>query len=127
MTGAKSERIVAVIDDDRSVREAIESLLRSEGYRAAGFASAEAFLSHPRSLEFSCIVLDISLPGISGLELQQHLLTRASRVPIIFVTATSSPQGQTRRQALQSGAAAFLSKPFDDLALLSAVRAAVAP
>jgi two-component system response regulator FixJ len=127
MTGAKGGRTVAVIDDDQSVRDAVESLLRSAGYQAEGFGSAEAFLSCPRRREFCCLVLDVSLPGISGLELQQRLLARGSRVPVVFVTATADPRGQTRRQALQLGAVEFLSKPFDELAMLNAVGAAVAP
>ena len=127
MKDAKGGGIVAVVDDDQSVRDATECFLRSTGYPAEGFASAEAFLSCSHHLEFSCLVLDIGLPGISGLDLQQHLLTQGSRVPVIFVTAATDPQGQSQRQALQSGAIAFLPKPFDELALLSAMRAAVAP
>jgi len=127
MTSAKDGLVVAVIDDDQSVRDAIESLLRSAGYRAKGFASAEAFLRDTPPRQFSCIVLDISLPRLSGLELQRNLLTQRACVPIVFVTATADPQGEIRRQALQSGAVAFLSKPFDEIALLDAVKAAVTP
>ena len=123
LSGTKDERFVAVVDDEQSMREAVESLLRSAGHRCEGFASAEALLACPRLAAVACLVLDIGLPGMDGLELQQRLLHQ--RVPIVFITATTDLLPLRRTQALQAGAIAFLPKPFSEQELLDAVRVAV--
>jgi FixJ family two-component response regulator len=112
-----------VVDDERHVREAIENLLKSAGFRAEGFASAEDFLHAPPFAETLCVVLDMQLPGMSGLQLQRRLCELGMRMPIIFVSATD---GHLREQALRAGALAFLEKPFLDEELLGAVHTAIA-
>jgi FixJ family two-component response regulator len=125
MQGAKDERVVVVVDDEKSIREAAESLLKSAGYRAECFASAEDLLSAGRVRACDCLVLDLVLPGMNGLQLQQRLRKIGVRVPIIFITATADIQGRQRKQALRSGAVAFLHKPFAGQELLDAVRTAI--
>lgn len=118
---------VIVVDDDDAVREAMESLLRSSGWRVTGFASAEDFLRSASPRGVGCLILDINLPGMSGLELQRHLVRGEwQSVPVIFITAHSDRDGRMRQQAMQGGARAFLSKPFLDDVLLDAVRSATA-
>jgi FixJ family two-component response regulator len=123
--GAKDELVVAVIDDEGAMREAVESLLQSAGFCVECFASAEDFLRSPRLSACACLVLDVGLPGMNGLQLQQHLLTLKVQVPIIFITASPDAKGRLRAQALRAGALAFLPKPFLDQELLSLVRTAV--
>jgi FixJ family two-component response regulator len=125
MRGANRERVVVVVDDEKSIREAAESLLKSAGYRAESFASAEDLLSAGRVHACDCLVLDLVLPGMNGLQLQQRLRKLGVRVPIIFITATADIQGRQRKQALRSGAVAFLHKPFAGQDLLDAVQAAI--
>jgi FixJ family two-component response regulator len=117
------EPVIAVIDDDASVREAVGNLLRSDGWQARCFASAEAFLQSPSLAKAACLVLDLGLPGMNGLQLQQQLRHLGSGVPIIFLTAVDD--GAARSKALQHGAVAFLLKPFQAHELLGAVRRAV--
>jgi FixJ family two-component response regulator len=117
---------VAVVDDEAGLRKAIESLLRSAGFRAESFASAEEFLCSRRRARAGCLVLDVRLPGMSGLELQQHLAGTGSDVPIVIITAEEDGGGRMKAQALRAGAVAFLHKPFHDQDLLSAVRSALA-
>jgi FixJ family two-component response regulator len=114
--------IVYVVDDDVSVRESLELLIRREGWLPVLFASADAFLIHARPLEPSCLVLDVSLPGLTGLELQRHLADRVE-IPIIFVTGHGDVPMSV--QAMKAGAVEFLTKPFRDDALLDAVRDAI--
>ena len=115
--------VVSVVDDDESVREAVEGLLRSVGFRVAVFASAEEFLqSHSRQTT-RCLILDLRMSRMGGLELQQQLVRAGHPVPIIILTAHGDDEA--RRQALGAGAVAFLHKPCDGEALLSAVQAAV--
>jgi FixJ family two-component response regulator len=116
-------RAIAIVDDDESVREALKSLMRSVGFNAETFASAEDFLRANCLQTTACLLLDLRLPGISGMELQRQLATTKCRVPIIFVTAHGSET--ERRQALQAGAIDFLGKPFSEDALLDAVHAAL--
>jgi FixJ family two-component response regulator len=123
--GTENEPVVAVVDDERPMREAAENLLRSAGFRAECFASAEDFLQSPRLGAISCLVLDISLPGMNGLQLQLQLRKQGLRVPIVFVTASEDNDGRMRVRAMQAGAIAFLRKPFSEQALLDAVRLAV--
>jgi FixJ family two-component response regulator len=117
--GASSGALVAVIDDDASMCEAISSLLRSAGYRCATFNSAEVFLATGRVSEIDCILLDISMPGMSGLDLHLALSRMMHPAPVIYVTATHD--GGLRERALSQGAAAFLAKTFADEQLLDAI------
>jgi FixJ family two-component response regulator len=98
-------------------------LLRSAGYRAVGFASAEAFLRLPDSIPTECLILDVQLPGMSGLDLQRQLAASGVRVPIVVLTARPDHEGRLRRCALQQGALAFFGKPFAEMDLLRVVRA----
>jgi FixJ family two-component response regulator len=125
MSGTKNERFVAVIDNEQSMREALESLLRSAGYRAEGFASADALLCCAYLDAIDCLVLDIGLPGMDGFQLQQRLCILNVRTPIIFISATADSQASRLEQAMQAGAVAFLRKPFAAQALLDAVEAAL--
>jgi FixJ family two-component response regulator len=117
--------VVAVVDDEEAVREATESLLRSAGFGAETYASAEDFLRSRRHAVVGCLVVDIALPGMTGLELQRYLTASGSRVPIVFITAHDDSDGRMQAQALQAGAIAFLHKPFGDDDLLNAVQVAV--
>ena len=114
--------IVFVVDDDISVREALEALIQFEGWQAETFASAEAFLSSPRVMVPSCLVLDVSLPDLNGLDLQKRLADR-SDMPIIFITGYGDVPMTV--QAMKAGAVEFLMKPFSDETLLSAIRQAI--
>ena len=115
--------IVFVIDDDVSVRESLELLVRYEGWQAETFASATDFLSRPREFVPSCLILDLSLPGFSGLDLQQRIAGERTDMPIIFITGHGDIPSTV--QAMKAGAVEFLTKPFTDDALLSAVRQAL--
>jgi FixJ family two-component response regulator len=110
---------VFVVDDDASMRESLESLIGSAGWQAKTFASAQEFLLHPRLAAPSCVVLDISLPDINGLELQKRMAADRSRIPVIFVTGHGDVPTVVR--AMKDGAVDFLTKPFNDTALLGAV------
>jgi FixJ family two-component response regulator len=114
--------IVFVVDDDVSVRESIEGLIRSEGYEVETFASAEAFLARPRVANPSCLVLDVTLPDLNGLDLQKRLADR-SDMPIIFITGYGDVPMTV--QAMKAGAAEFLTKPFSDEVLLAAIEQAI--
>lgn len=115
--------IVFVIDDDVSVRESLELLIRYEGWQAQIFASATEFLSRPRELVPSCLILDLSLPGFSGLDLQQRIAGERTDMPIIFITGYRDVPMTV--QAMKAGAVEFLTKPFGEDALLSAIRGAL--
>jgi FixJ family two-component response regulator len=114
--------IVFVVDDDISVRESLEGLIRSEGWETEMFASAEAFLARPRVFAPSCLVLDVSLPDLNGLDLQKRIADR-SDMPIIFITGYGDVPMTV--QAMKAGAAEFLMKPFGDEVLLNAIRQAI--
>jgi FixJ family two-component response regulator len=116
-------RIVAVIDDDESVRTALKELLRSVGLPARAFESAEDFLKSGQQQQTGCLIADIRMPGMSGLELQAKLNADRCRIPTIFITAHGDEK--MRMQALRAGAVEFLAKPFDDEALLERVRTAL--
>ena len=116
-------RLIAIVDDDESVREALKSLMRSVGFSVETFASAEDFLQADCLSATACLLLDLRLPGISGLELQRQLGAARRRVPIIFVTAHGNESQQ--REALERGAIDFLRKPFREEALLDAVQSAL--
>ena len=117
--------VVAIVDDQAALREATENLLKSAGLKAVSFASAEDFLQATPLDGAGCLILDVRLPGMSGLELQQRLAADGIHVPIVFITAQEDSDGQMRAQALRSGALAFLRKPFSDEDLLNAVRSAL--
>ena len=121
MSGAPG--IVYVVDDDASVREALSSLLRSMGLEVQAFGSAEEFLVEPVSERPACMVLDVRLPGLSGLELQRALSQRDRTVPIIFITGHGDVPMSVR--AMKAGAVEFLQKPFSDDELVGAIRAAL--
>lgn len=114
---------VAIVDDDESIRTALYSVLGSAGMTARSFASAEEFLGSAQLSETACIILDIRMPGMSGLELQQQLTETGWRIPIIFITA--SEDTKIKSQALNGGAVAFLVKPFDNDVLIANARAAL--
>ena len=116
-------KLVAIVDDDDSVRSALEGLLKAVGLPAHAFASAEEFMQSGQQSETSCLIADIRMPGMSGLELQAKLNAERCRIPIIFITAHGDEK--MRMQALRAGAVEFLAKPFDDEALLETVRAAL--
>jgi FixJ family two-component response regulator len=115
--------VVYVVDDDVSVRESLELLLRFAGWRVETFASAREFLAHPRRPEPGCLVLDVSLPDLDGLELQQRLAGDQTALPIIFITGHGDIPMTVK--AMRAGAIEFLTKPFDDDALLGAIRGAI--
>jgi FixJ family two-component response regulator len=124
----KAQEIVAligVVDDDESVRESISSLLRSAGYQSVLFPSAEAFLASGVVEQPDCLVLDVKMPGLSGLELQQRLFEVKRPKPIVFVTGHADDE--VRDKALKQGAVAFLNKPFSDEDLLGAINSALHP
>jgi FixJ family two-component response regulator len=115
--------IVFVVDDDISVRESLELLIRSEGWEPETFASAQEFLARPLALVPSCLVLDVSLPGLNGLELQKRVAIERADVPIIFITGYGDVPMTV--QAMKAGAVEFLMKPFSEDVLLSAIRNAI--
>jgi FixJ family two-component response regulator len=115
--------IVFVVDDDISVRESLELLICAEGWQPETFQSAQEFLARPRALVPSCLVLDVSLPGLNGLELQKRVAIERTDVPIIFITGYGDVPMTV--QAMKAGAVEFLTKPFNDDVLLSAIRNAI--
>src|SRR5215207_1010451 len=117
------EPIVFIVDDDISVRESLEMLIRSAGSRPETFGSAEAFLARPRVDVPSCLVLDVSLPDLNGLELQSRIATDRLGLPVIFITGYANVPMSVR--AMKAGAVDFLTKPFSDDAMLSATRGAI--
>jgi FixJ family two-component response regulator len=115
--------IVFIVDDDVSVRESLEVLIRCAGWQPEAFASAEEFLSRPRALAPSCLVLDVSLPDLNGLDLQKRVHADRIDMPIIFITAYGDVPMSV--QAMKAGAVEFLTKPFGDDVLLGAIRHAI--
>jgi FixJ family two-component response regulator len=115
--------IVFVVDDDVSVRESLESLLRCEGWQPETYGSAQEFLAHPRVQTPSCLILDVSLPGLNGLDLQKRVVVERSEMPIIFITGHGDVPMTVR--AMKAGAQEFLTKPFNDEVLLTAIRQAL--
>ena len=120
LDGAK---LVAIVDDDELLRSALQGLLKSAGLPARSFASAEEFLDSGQQGHPACLIADIRMPGMSGLELQAKLNAEHCRIPTIFITAHGDEK--MRMQALRAGAVEFLPKPFDDEVLLASVRAAL--
>ena len=118
-----TRQLVAVVDDDQSIQSALKDLLESVGLLSESFGSAEEFLASDQLNQAACLVLDIRMPGMSGLDLQALLKTQGRHIPIIFITARGDTQTKTR--AMKAGALEFLSKPFNDDVLLERVRAAL--
>jgi FixJ family two-component response regulator len=116
-------KLVAIVDDDDSVRGALQGLLRAVGFSSRAFESAEAFLGSGDQREAGCLIADIRMPGMSGLELQARLNAEHCRIPTIFITAHGDEE--MRFEALRAGAVEFLPKPFDDEVLIESVRAAL--
>src|SRR6201990_2993247 len=112
--------IVFVVDDDISVRESLVLLIRCEGWEPETFGSAQEFLERPRALTPSCLILDVSLPGVSGLDLQRSIASERKDMPIIFITGHGDVPMTVK--AMKAGAIEFLTKPFDDETLLNAIR-----
>ena len=117
----RGERLVSIVDDDPSVRSSTRRLLRSSGLRADAFASAEDFLQSGCVEQTGCLLLDLSMPGMGGLELQRRLAESGRLIPIVFLSARASEEEE--RRALQAGASSFLRKPVSKGALLAAIRA----
>jgi FixJ family two-component response regulator len=120
---ASEPPFVSIVDDDESVRESLPDLVRELGFATHVFASAEEFLSSDCADETGCLILDMMMPGMSGLELQQELKLRRRQIPIVFISAQTSDI--VRAQLLEQGAVRFLIKPFSDTALLDALNSAL--
>src|SRR5271163_2123820 len=117
-----NEALIAIVDDDQSFREALESLLKLIGFRTEIFASARNFLDSPQFPNVSCAILDVSMPGMDGLELQRHLVA-THPIPVIFITDVRDTK--TRDQAVQAGAISFLNKPVSEEILIDALNSAL--
>jgi FixJ family two-component response regulator len=123
MSSNQSSRFIAIVDDDNSVQSALQDLIESEGLSTLCFGSAEQFLDSGAQHKAACLIADIRMPGISGIELQAKLRADRCRIPIIFITAHGD--AKMRIQAMRDGAVEFLTKPFDNAVLLETVHAAV--
>ena len=118
-----NQSIVMIVDDDDSIRKAVRRLMKSFGFAVETFASAEEFLGSDRLEKTSCLILDVQMPGMDGLELQERLVASSHTIPIVFITAFND--GRARAQALQAGAVGYLIKPFADDELLNCIHAAL--
>lgn len=114
---------ISIVDDDDSLRRSLGNLLRSLGFRVQEFASAQAFIGAQNARETACLILDVRMPGMTGLDLQRHIAASGWRVPIAFITSHADDDARTR--ALAAGAVAFLSKPFREKEILDAINAAL--
>jgi FixJ family two-component response regulator len=123
MSRDTESKLVAIVDDDDSVRGTLKELLRAAGFSSQTFKSAEDFLGSGHQQDTACLITDIRMPGMSGLELQARLNVERCRIPTIFITAHGDEE--MRFQALRAGAVEFLPKPFDDEVLIESVRAAL--
>ena len=123
MSIGHNSRLVAIVDDDESVQRALQDLIESDGLSALCFASAEQFLDSEARNKAACLIADIRMPGLSGLELQAKLKAERCRIPVVFITAHGD--AEMRIHAMREGALEFLSKPFDDAVLLEIVHAAL--
>ena len=115
--------LISIVDDDDSLRNSLDNLIRSVGFRTQGFPSAEAFLSSNQARDTACLILDVRMPGITGIELQRQMLASNWRIPIIFITSHADDDART--QAIEAGAVDFLYKPFREENLLNAIDAAL--
>ena len=122
-TGANDRPLLSVVDDDEMLRESLPDLLREFGFAARAFSSGQEFLSSDDVDETRCLILDVAMPGMSGLEVQEELKRRGQAIPVIFITGQKDEE--IRKQAFSQGAVKFLYKPFSDSALLDAVRVAL--
>jgi FixJ family two-component response regulator len=113
--------LISIVDDDESLRNALDDLVRSAGFRTQGFPSAEAFLSSAHARDTACLILDVRMPGMNGLDLQRKIVAANWQIPIIFIT--SHADDDARARALEAGAVGFLYKPFRDDELLNAIEA----
>jgi len=118
-----NQSIVMIVDDDNSIRRAVRRLMKSFGFAVETFASAEEFLGSDRLEKTSCLILDVHMPGMNGLELQERLVASNSEIPIIFITAFTDERA--RLQALKAGAVGYLAKPFADDELLNCIHTAL--
>ena len=118
-----TRNLISIVDDDESVRRTTKLLVESFGYRAAVFESAENFLKSDQRYDTSCLVVDVQMPGMNGLQLQSQLAAGGYSIPTIFITAYADKE--PRRQAMEAGAVAFLAKPFSDEQLLKSIRSAL--
>jgi FixJ family two-component response regulator len=116
-------QLISIVDDDDALRNSLDDLIRSIGFRTQGFPSAEAFLSSNQACDTSCLILDVRMPGMNGLDLQRQMVGANWRIPIIFIT--SHADDGARARALEAGAVAFLYKPFREEELLNAIDAAL--
>jgi len=117
--------MISIVDDDAYVRESLRDLIESLGYDVAIFGSAERFLEAESLPETSCLITDLQMPGLSGLDLQSRLMADGHRIPVIFITAF--PDEKFRVRAMRSGAVGFLSKPFGESSLISCLESALSP
>ena len=115
--------LIAIVDDDDALRNSLDNLVRSVGFRARGFSSAEAFLGSNQAHETACLILDVRMPGMNGLELQRQMVAASWQIPIIFIT--SHADDDARARALEAGAVAYLYKPCREEDLLHAIDAAL--
>ena len=119
----KSTTLISVVDDDESMREAIRGLMRSLGYKAQAFRSAEEFLTSRQVPHTSCLIADVQMPGMTGLELHRHLVAAGRPIPTILITAY--PDDSARERALGDGVVCYLSKPFDENDLLACIHSSL--
>ena len=115
--------LISIVDDDVALRNSLDDLIRSNGFPTQGFASAEEFMGSNQARDTACLILDVRMPGMSGLDLQRQIVATNWRIPIIFVTAHANDDARAR--ALRGGAVAFLYKPFREEELLDAIGAAL--
>ena len=118
-----AENLISIVDDDEAVRRTTTLLIESFGFRAATFESAESFLKSGHLHDTSCLIVDVQMPGMNGLQLQSHLAAAGCGIPVIFITAYENHD--SRRRAMQAGAAGFLGKPFSDEQLLQTIDSAL--
>jgi len=120
-----TKNLISVVDDDESVRRTTTLLIESFGFRAAAFESADGFLRSGQLHDTACLIVDVQMPGMNGLQLQSHLAAEGCGIPIIFITAYDDKE--SRRRAMQAGAVAFLGKPFSDEQLVQTIRSTLRP
>ena len=119
----KTKPLISVVDDDESMREAVRGLMKSLGYTAQAFASGEEFLNSRQLPRTSCLIADVQMPGMTGLELHRHLVASGKTIPTILITAY--PNDSARQRALADGVVCYLSKPFDESELLACIRSSI--
>jgi len=119
----RSAPLISIVDDDESIREATKGLVRSLGYQAATFCSAEDFLQSDSVDSTSCLITDVQMPGLSGIDLQRRLIDRGTQMPTIFITAF--PGDPTRALAMKAGAVGYLGKPFSEESLIQCLNSAL--